>query len=117
MSSSVPAAAAAEAPQQKRSSRRRAHAAGTANPQRVAQLREREYHSVNWMQCLLHHFDSQSATVQRHMRSCISHRDMHELTRFGVTVEQITAALTIACRLPEDVLASTRAIDYDVLGF
>ena len=101
----------------KRRSRSARAREGSANPQRVAALPADKYFSVNWVQCLLEYFRSQPPSVQRTMRSSISHCKLHDLTPFGVTVEQLTAALTLGSSVPESIRTENRGIDFNLLGF
>jgi len=83
----------------------------------VLQLPADQYFGVNWMQCLYHYFQAQPPSLQRTMRSSISNCELHDLTAFGFTVEQLTAALTITPRLPKSVRDENAAVNFERLGF
>lgn len=98
--------------------RRQRHPRGTANPHRVAALPREEYNNVNWLQCLRAFFERQTPTVQRAIRATITSHKEGELTRFGFTVEQLAAALTVVSHsIPTGVLVANQHEDFDKLAF
>ena len=56
--------------------------------------------------------------IQRAMRSTISSKKFGELTEWGVTVEQLTVALTISSfGIPRSIIEENKDTDFDRLAF